>query len=104
MERITSLPDNLHIKGRLELCYCKNIKILPDNLRVEGNLDIFGCNIIEFPKNLYVGNTIILCHTKEYFNELLLKYYFIISEKIPKVRSFPMSLVRSQWCCRFFVS
>jgi hypothetical protein len=52
---ITSLPDNLHVGGYLDLYRCKNLTSLPDNLHVGGYLDLVGTPITSLGDNLSVG-------------------------------------------------
>jgi hypothetical protein len=42
---ITQLPDNLTIKGDLNLSNCKNLKELPPGLKVGGTLDLRGTGL-----------------------------------------------------------
>jgi hypothetical protein len=46
---ITSLPDNLHVGGDLDLYMCKNLTSLGDNLSVGGYLDLDGTSIPSLP-------------------------------------------------------
>lgn len=46
---ITSLPDNLHVKGYLDLSSCEQLTSLPNNLHVEGGLDLNGTSIPSLP-------------------------------------------------------
>jgi len=61
--QITSLPDNLHVGGDLNLVGCKNLTSLPDNLSVEGYLDLYGTPITSLPDNLHVGGNLDLSET-----------------------------------------
>jgi len=59
---ITSLPDNLTVRGGL---YLNNTKItsLPDNLTVEGYLNLSNTPITSLPDNLKVGRSLNLINT-----------------------------------------
>ena len=61
--QITSLPDNLKVRGSL---YLRNTKItsLPDNLAVGDNLDLYGTPITTLPDNLAVGGGLWLNNTQ----------------------------------------
>jgi hypothetical protein len=49
------LPDNLTIRGNLDINDCKNLKYLPSGLTVRGDLSIGGCDELRsIGKNLYV--------------------------------------------------
>ena len=53
--KLSSLPDNLRVKGDMWLDYSDRIFSLPDNLHVGGNLSIEFTDISSIPNNLYVG-------------------------------------------------
>ena len=59
---ITSLPDNLHVGGSLDI-YNTKIKSLPNNLNVGGFLDLRYTNIESLPDNLHVGGFLGLANT-----------------------------------------
>jgi hypothetical protein len=50
---IQSLPNNLTVRGRLRLTFCKNIKRLPNGLKV-GALVLSSTNIDELPSDLQI--------------------------------------------------
>jgi len=50
---ITSLPNNLHVEGYLDLRSCEQLTSLPDNLHVEGGLDLIGTRITNLPENYF---------------------------------------------------
>ncbi|GBG34058.1 Disease resistance-like protein CSA1 [Hondaea fermentalgiana] len=57
--KVTSLPDNLRIKGDLLLCH-NDLESLPSGLRVEGLLNITGCRKLRMiPDDLAVGKSIL---------------------------------------------
>lgn len=81
---VKELPENLIVKGDLDLMVCENIEHLPKGLRVGGSLylqhssiktlpddlivgevlNLHNCrNIKELPKNLKVGKNLILSKT-----------------------------------------
>ena len=47
MARLTSLPDNLHVKGNLILRKCEDLKSLSKNLIVDGDLILNGCKSLK---------------------------------------------------------
>lgn len=72
---ISELPENLIVRGSLDLNFCSELKRLPDNLTVEQDLMFFGSNlelgngsdifnlwlpdhVKKLPKNLVIGNKI----------------------------------------------
>ena len=101
---ITSLPDNLHVGGSLNLYMCKNltslgnnlhvvgelyltrtpITSLPDNLHVGGNLDLNGTQITSLPDNLVVKGYIYIYGTPLNDNDELVKEYEAKGYKIDK--------------------
>jgi len=62
-KRVTSLPDNLIVKGSLDLDGT-SITSLPDNLIVKDWLDIRGTNITSLPDDLSVGSDLVIRGTK----------------------------------------
>jgi len=60
---LKSLPDNLIVKGYLDLDDCKNITSLPSGLKVDGALDLRYTNITELPPDLQFGGTLYLQRT-----------------------------------------
>jgi hypothetical protein len=52
--KLTSLPDNLVVKGNLD-CSFNNLTSLPDNLVVKGNLECSFNKLISLPDNLVVN-------------------------------------------------
>ena len=76
MTSITSLPNNLYVKGFLWLKFCKNLTSLPDNLEVFGHLDLRGTNIKSLPMTLTVKQGLIwIDDTPLNYNEELLQKY-----------------------------
>ena len=61
-KKITSLPDNLKVKGYLDLT-STTITSLPNNLQVEGSLYLSRTEISSLPKDLQVGNFFVLDKT-----------------------------------------
>ncbi len=56
---LTSLPDNLVVNGELDLSYCTALTSLPDNLVVSGNLYLTGCTALtSLPDNLVVKGSL----------------------------------------------
>ena len=43
---ITYLPDDLTVKGSLDLYRCSSLTSLPDSLEVGGDLNLFGCSAV----------------------------------------------------------
>ena len=52
---ITSLPDNLKVRGFLDLTNTKKITSLPDNLQVGGHIFSNSSNLTSLPDNLSIG-------------------------------------------------
>jgi Leucine-rich repeat (LRR) protein len=59
-----SLPDNLHVRGRLDLAFCENLTSLPTGLKVDGDLILTFAKITSLPDNLQVGKYLDLGNTK----------------------------------------
>ena len=55
---IRKLPNDLHIKGTMNLSFCKELINLPDKLYVQDDLYIDYTNISSLPDNLYVGQNL----------------------------------------------
>jgi hypothetical protein len=72
---ITSLPDNLHVGGYLDLYGCKNLTSLGDNLSVKGDLDLRGTSIESLPDNLVVKGTVYIYKTPLNDNDELVNKY-----------------------------
>jgi len=50
------LPDDLHIKGDLNLSWNDDLLYLPDGLTVDGWVDLEGCtSLVELPADFHVG-------------------------------------------------
>ena len=77
---ITSLPDNLHVGGYLDLGKCENLTSLGDNLSVRGYLDLYGTPITSLGDNLSVEGDLHLRETPitSLPNNLLVKGYIYI--------------------------
>jgi hypothetical protein len=60
---ITSLPDNLHVGGSLNLYMCKNLTSLGNNLSVRGYLELSRTPITSLPDNFSVGGNLNLSYT-----------------------------------------
>ena len=60
---IRKLPDNLYVKGSLDLDNCKQLTELPDNLHVGDLLWLVRTNISEIPNNLYVDGDLYINDT-----------------------------------------
>ena len=58
---ITSLPDNLYIRGRLSLIKTENIFSLPDNIEIGTSLDLLRSSITKLPDNLHIPRYLDLC-------------------------------------------
>ena len=62
---ITSLPNNLEVKGTLDLENCENLKYLPNNLKIGLDLNLNNCeNLTYLPDNLSVGAILHLDNTQ----------------------------------------
>ena len=55
---ITELPENLTIRGNLNLNHNENFKNLPNNLHIKGDLDIRYTKITKFPEIISVASYI----------------------------------------------
>jgi hypothetical protein len=51
---ITSLPNDLDVKGSIFLNHCHKLKSLPQGFEVRGNLRLFGSKITFLPEGLKV--------------------------------------------------
>jgi hypothetical protein len=78
---ITSLPNNLHVGGYLNLRETP-ITSLPDNLHVEGYLDLEGTPIESLPDNLVVKRIIFIYQTPLNNNNELVEEYVAKGYKI----------------------
>jgi hypothetical protein len=55
--KLTELPDNLEVKGFLNLSDCTKLIKLPDNLKVKGYIDLSGCTeLTKLPDNLEINS------------------------------------------------
>lgn len=61
---LTSLPDNLNVRGNMYLYYLSNLKELPKNLTVEGSLYILSSGVREIPADIKVGETLGIMSTE----------------------------------------
>jgi hypothetical protein len=55
---IRKLPNDLYIKGTMNLSFCKDIIYLPNRLYVQDDLYLDYTNISSLPDNLYVGQNL----------------------------------------------
>ena len=72
---ITSLPDNLHVGGYLDLGKCENLTSLGDNLSVGGSLYLRKTPITSLPDDLVVKGYISIYGTPLNDNDELVKEY-----------------------------
>ena len=72
---ITSLGDNISVKGNLDLYMCENLISLGDNLSVGDNLRLSYTPIEYLPDNLVVKGTVYIYKTPLNDNDELVKEY-----------------------------
>ena len=61
---IKKLPNDLHVRGYLNLNNCKQLKELPTNLRVDGHLWLEDTDITKLPDDLYVAGLLNVRNSK----------------------------------------
>ena len=87
IESITTLPDNLHVKGRLLLAGTR-IRHLPKGLKVGRSINMAGTPMEELPDNLFVNGDLNIARTtiKELpKNLIVLGYLYIRGSLIKKL-------------------
>ena len=65
---IRKLPNDLYIKGTMNLSFCKELINLPDRLYVQDDLYLDYTNISSLPDNLYVGQNLYIMGCNEITN------------------------------------
>jgi uncharacterized Rmd1/YagE family protein len=60
---ITSLPNDLDVKGSIFLNHCHKLKSLPQGFEVRGNLTLYNSAIESIPEGLEVDGTLNIIYT-----------------------------------------